>query len=175
MVFLPYRTSAQNRLEGFALVATFLTLFVGQAISLEILPKPEGEGGGDDGDGEGGADAGGGVLSSKNVALALVTAVNAGVVVVMMGVVGSSWTRSTRKFMGGSLGAMVAMAAGEWACCGGRCCRRRRHARSDGGEDWNDFEDSLIEGGSDGLTGGLMEGRRERHVQSFDIGSAAGE
>ncbi|MEC7353483.1 MAG: hypothetical protein VYD99_10195, partial [Planctomycetota bacterium] len=126
-VFLPYRTSAQNRLEGFALVATFLTLFVGQAISLEILPKPEGEGGGDGGDGEGGdggggeggADAGGGVLSSKNAALALVTAVNAGVVVVMMGVVGSSWTRSTLKSMGGSLGAMVAMAAGEWACCGG--------------------------------------------------------
>ena len=183
-VFLPYRKSAQNRLEGFALVATFLTLFVGQAISLEILPKPEGEGGGDGGDGEGGdggggeggADAGGGVLSSKNVALALVTAVNAGVVVVMMGVVGSSWTRSTRKFMGGSLGTKVAMAAGEWACCGGRCCRRRRHARSDGsGEDWDDFEESLIEGGSDGLTGGLMEGRRERHVQSFDIGSAAGE
>ena len=39
--FRPFRTALQNRLESFALIATFLTLFVGQAISLEILPEPE--------------------------------------------------------------------------------------------------------------------------------------
>ena len=42
--FRPFRTALQNRLEEFALIATFLTLFVGAGIGLEIIDKPGGSG-----------------------------------------------------------------------------------------------------------------------------------
>jgi len=154
--YRPFRTALQNRLESFALIATFLTLFVGQAISLEILPKPEQQGG------AAGEDAVDEELS-KNVALALVTLVNAGVVLVMAGVVGAAWRRHLRaEYPEESAG--VACLYGAAQCCG---CGVARDGRRGGGYeeelDW-DAEDgagsSSAEDGGDGEDGGEGEARR---------------
>ena len=110
-----------------------LTLFVGAGIGLEVIAKPEQQGGAA-GEAAVAADV------SKNVALALVTLVNAGVVLVMAGVVGAAWRRHLRaEYPEESAG--VACLYGAAQCCG---CGVERGKRRGGG-----YEEELGEDAED--------------------------